>query len=120
MAIGIIAVIAVIYSQTTIINKNREQTIASLAAQGEIEFLRGQPFDSIVTRSFTETEAPGLEYLHFGSGKGKGDIEVGSADFTSDSNIKKVSVTVTWNSIDGNTLQKTLATLVTKNGINKQ
>ena len=120
MALNVFAVMQAIYLQTTILNKNREQTIASLTAQGEIEFLRGQPFANITTRTFDENEAPGLVYLHYGSGYGTGNIQVDSAGFTSDSNIKKVSVTVTWNSINGKTLQKTMATLVTKNGIDKQ
>jgi type II secretory pathway pseudopilin PulG len=120
MAIGLFTVVIAIYFQTTTLNKNREQTIATLTAQGEIEFLRGQPFVNITTRSFYKEEAPGLEYLHYGSGDGKGDIVVGPADFTSDSHIKKVSVTVTWNSINGKELTKTMATFVTENGINKQ
>ena len=120
MAIGLMAVMAAIYLQNTVLNKDREQTIATLTAQGEIEFLRGKPFDDIVTESFYEGDAPGLGYLRYGSGHGKGDIVVGPADFTSDTNIKKVSVIVTWNSINGNTLQRSMATLVTRNGINKQ
>ncbi|MCX5679967.1 MAG: hypothetical protein NTZ95_04850 [Candidatus Omnitrophica bacterium] len=120
IAIGLIAVITAIYLQTTVLNKDREQTIATLTAQGEIEFLRGQPFDDIVTGSFDEHDAPGLAYLHYGSGFGRGDIVVGSAGFTSNSSIKKVSVVITWNSINGETLKKTMATLVTKEGINYQ
>jgi len=120
MAIGLFAVITAVYTQTTMLHKNREQTIATLIAQGELELLRGQLFDNIVTKSFYEGDAPGLAYLHYGSGYGKGDIVVGNAGFTSDSNIKKVSVVVTWNSINGKTLQKTMATLITRNGINKQ
>lgn len=119
MAVGLVAVITAIYAQSTLLNKNREQTIAALTAQGEIEFLRGKPFDNIVSGSFTKSDAPGLEYLHYESGDGKGDIVVGSAGFTSDSHIKKVSVTVTWDSINGKTLQKTIATLMTEKGINK-
>ena len=68
MAIGLLAVVTAIYLQTTILSKDREQTIATLTAQGEIEYLRGQPFDSIVSESFDENEAPGLAYLHYGSG----------------------------------------------------
>lgn len=121
MAIGLLAVITAIYSQTTFLNENREQTIASLTAQGEIENIRGMKFSDILAlTSFDKDDAPGLAYLHYGSGFGKGDIKVDDAGFTSDSHIKRVSVTVTWNSINGKTLQKTMATLVTENGINKQ
>ena len=121
MAIGLLAVVAAIYLQTTTLNKNREQTIASLTAQGEIENIRGMKFSDILAlTSFDKDDAPGLEYLHYGSGDGQGDIEVDSAGFTSNSNIKRVSITVTWSSINGTTLKKTMATLITKNGINKQ
>lgn len=120
MAIGLFAVITAIYAQFTAINVNREKTIAALTAQGEIEFLRGKPFDSITTRLFYKAEAPGLEYLRKGLGFGQGDIVVEPSGFTTDLNIKKVSVIVTWDSINGRTLQKTMATLVTSGGINKQ
>lgn len=120
LAICLLAVIIAVYLQTPVLNKDREHTIAALTAQGEIEFLRGQPFDNIVTGSFYKEDAPGLEYLHYGSGPGKGDIVVDSAGFTSDSRIKRVSVAVTWNSINGNTLKKTMATLITKDGLDGQ
>jgi len=125
MAVGLVAVLTAVYLQTTILNKNREQTIATLTAQGEIEFLRGQPFVNITTRPFYKEEAPGLAYLHYASGDGKGDIVVDDVvinpdGFVGDSHIKKVSVTVTWNSINGKTLKKTMATFVTENGINRQ
>ena len=121
MAIGLFAVITAVYLQTAILNENREQTIATLTAQGEIENIRGMKFSDILAlTSFDKDDAPGLAYLHYGSGDGKGDINVDSAGFISDSHIKKVSVTVTWDSINGKTLHKTMATLVTENGINKQ
>lgn len=121
MAIGLIAVISAVYLQTTILNENREQTIATLTAQGEIENIRGMKFSDIMAlTSFDEEDAPGLAYLHYGSGFGKGDIVIGSAGFTGDPHIKKVSVTVTWDSINGKTLTRTMATFVTEEGINKQ
>ena len=122
MAVGLFAVGTAIYTQFTSLNENREKTIATLAAQGEIENIRGMKFSDILAlTSFDEEDAPGLEYLRYGSGFGEGDIVVSDPDgFTGDSNIKKVSVTVTWNSINGRTLQKTMATLMTNDGINRQ
>jgi len=125
MAIGLFAVIAAIYSRTTILNKNREQTIATLAAQGEIENIRGMKFSDILAlTSFDEDDAPGLAYLHYGAGYGNGSIAVDPVvvdpdGFDGNSNIKKVSVTVTWKSVNGKQLQKTMTTLMTKDGINK-
>ena len=125
MALGLFVVGTAIYSQFTSLNQNREKAIATLAAQGEIEFLRGQPFDNIVTRSFYRDEAPGLAYLHYGTGDGKGDIIVDSVavnpdGFSGTSDIKKVSVIVSWNSVNGNTLTRRLATFVTHSGIDRQ
>jgi len=126
MAVGLFAAGTAIYAQFTALNENREKTIATLTAQGEIENIRGMKFSDILAlTSFDEEDAPGLEYLHYGSGFGEGDIAVDPVavdpdGFTGDSNIKKVSVTVKWNSINGETLQKTMATLMTNDGINKQ
>ncbi len=120
MAIALFTVATVIYTQFAALNVNREKTIAALTAQGEVEFLRGQPFANITTRLFYKEEAPGLEYLHYGSDFGKGEIVVDDAGFTGNSNIKRVSVIVTWNSVNGKTLQETMATLMTNGGINKQ
>ena len=104
MAVGLFVAVIAIHAQVTSLNENREETIAALTAQGEIEFLRGQSFVNIVTRPFYKEEAPGLEYLHYGADFGKGDIVVESVvtahdGFNGDSNIKKVSVIVKWNSI---------------------
>ena len=120
MALGLFVVGTAIYSQFSSLNQNREKAIATLAAQGEIEFLRGQPFGGIVTKPFYKEDAPGLGYLRYGSGFGKGDIVVDSAGFTANSNIKRVSVTVKWDSISGKSLEKTVTTLMTNSGINKQ
>jgi len=118
MAIGIFAVITAIYAQVAALNENREKTIAALTAQGEIEYLRGQSFSNITSRLFYKEEAPGLEYLHLGADFGKGDIVVDNVN--GNANIKRVSVIVTWTSMRGKHMHKTLATLMTSGGINKQ
>lgn len=120
MAIGLFAVGTAIYTQFTSLQVNRENTIATLTAQGEIESLRGRPFDEVISGTFGVADAPGLEYLHFGGGPGDGSVVVDNPDFTNDSNIKRVSVVVRWNSVNGSVLSKTITTLMTRNGINKQ
>ncbi len=125
MALGLFVVGTAIYSQFSSLNQNREKAIATLAAQGEMELLRGQPFSNITTRRFYKAEAPALAYLHFGSEDGKGEIIVDSVavspdGFSGNSDIKKVSVIVSWDSINGNVLTKKLVTFVTHSGINKQ
>ena len=125
MALGLFVVGTAIYSQFSSLNQNREKAIATLAAQGEVEFLRGQPFANITSRRFYEAEAPALAYLHYGSDVGKGEILVDSVTvnpdgFSGNSDIKKVSVIVSWDSINGNVLSKKLVTFVTHSGIDKQ
>lgn len=112
MAIGLFAVGTAIYSQFFSLNQNREKAIATLAAQEEIESIRGMPFSTIVglPSSFT---ADGFAYLNNPTGTLTVSNSYGGK-------IKKISVTVTWNSLTGQTLQKSLVTLVTENGINKQ
>lgn len=118
MGIGLFGVGTVIYSQVNTLNQNREKTIAALSAQGEIENTRGMAFDDISSHTFDTTEAPGLVYLHKPPGMAtRGNVEVSNI-YGSD--IKKVSVTVTWLSITGKTLQNKLATLITRGGIDKQ
>jgi len=120
MVIGLLVVVSAVSIQTVILNKNREETIATLTAQGELELLRGRLFGNVASGPFYKEDAPGLEYLHYGSGPGTGEIIVDSPGFTGDSNIKRVSVTVKWDSVDGKASQKTIATLMTNGGINRQ
>jgi len=113
MAIGLFVVGTVIYSQFSSLNQNREKAIATLAAQEEIENIRGMSFDSILALgpSFTSS---GFDYLNNPSGTLAIDSIYGA------SNIKRVSVTVSWDSITGGSLDRKLVTIVTRGGINKQ
>jgi len=113
MAMGLFVVGTAIYSQFSSLNQNREKAIATLAAQEEIEEIRGMPFDSILALSSSFTSS-GFAYLNNPSGAIVLDNIYGS------SNIKRVSVTVNWDSITGNTLHRSLVTIVTRGGINKQ
>ncbi len=112
MAIGLFAVATAIYSQFFSLNQNREKAIATLAAQEEIERIRGMPFNTVMNlpSSFT---TDGFTYLNNPTGTVTISDSYGNK-------IKKISVTVTWNSLTGQALQKSLVTLVTENGINKQ
>jgi Tfp pilus assembly protein PilV len=113
LALGLFAVGLAIYAEFPFINQNREKTIATLAAQEEIETIRGKPFDEILALSSSFT-ASGFEYL-------KNPVGTVTVDnIYNESDIRRVSVTVTWDSSTGRTLHKSLTTLMTRNGINKQ
>lgn len=118
MGISIFAIGTAIYSQVNALNQNREKTIAALAAQGEIENIRGMAFNNISSHTFDTTEAPGLAYLHKPPNVATRGSVLVSNSYGSD--IKKVSVTITWISMTGKTLQNNLETLITRSGIDKQ
>jgi len=106
-----------IYTQFPFINQNREKAIATLAAQEQIEKIRGLPFDTIrgIDASWVEVNLPsGFVYL---TNPG---CTVNIDDIYGDNNIRRVSITVSWRSSNGLTLQKTLLTIMARNGINKQ
>lgn len=113
MAISLFAVGTAIYSQFSALNQNREKAIATLAAQEEIENIRGMPYDTILNLGSSFT-ASGFSYLQNPSGTVVVDNIYGTPD------MRRVSVTVSWDSITGKPLQKKLAALVTHGGIDKQ
>lgn len=126
LGIALFAVGTAFYAQYSFINQTREKTIALLAAQEEIEYIRGMPFNSILNlvlapntnpAAFT---APGLQYLKNAAGAltitDTNNTKINGTNY----NICKVSATVTWKSIIGRTFSQTLVTLVTYNGIDKQ
>ena len=113
MAIGLFVVGTAIYSQFSSLNQNREKAIATLSAQEEIENIRGMSFDSILALGSSFTSS-GFDYLNNPSGALVIDSIYGS------SNIKRISVTVSWDSITGGSLNRKLVTIVTRGGINKQ
>lgn len=119
MATGLFVVIAAISSQITLLNMDREKIIATLAAQEEIENIRGMPFDSILSLgSSSSFTASGFAYLNNPSGTIT--IDNSYSPISGASDIRRVSVTVNWSSSTGSALQKRQTTLVTRGGIDKQ
>lgn len=126
MGIALFAEGTTICSQFSFINQNREKTIATLAIQEEIEYIRGLPFSSILNLVLypnsnpTAFTAPSFQYLNNAAGTVTITDVNNSLISGSNYTICKVSVDVSWTSITGNTLQKNLVALITSNGINKQ
>jgi len=116
LAVGLLAAGLAIYTQHLFINKNREKAIVTLAAQEEIENLRGMSFDDILGLGshFTFT-TDGFNYLTDPRGDGYLDKV-----YNTDDNMRRVSVVISWRSAAGSTLRQSLATLMTRNGINKE
>lgn len=118
MGMSLFAIETAIYSQVSALNQNREKTIATLSAQGEIESIRGKAFGDISSYTFDAEEAPGLIYLRKPPDMAKRGAVVVSDTYNPD--LKKVSITVTWISMAGKTLQNKLVTLIARDGIDKQ
>ena len=119
LGIGLFVVGSAFFWEFGIINALRETTIATLAAQQEIEAIRGMPFSNILNLgshfTFNKTTISSLRYLSNPQGDGYLDEVYGSGN-----NMRRLSVTVTWGSLSGRTMSKSLVTLVTNGGIDKQ
>lgn len=124
LSIGLFAVGLALYAEFNFIQINRERAIATLAAQEYIEKIRGLPFhggtnnDDIehITSSWamdSKNKPASSTYLKNFSGTVLVEDSYGS-------DIKKVSVTISWTSLSGKALNVQLATLITHNGIDRQ
>ncbi len=113
LAISIFAIGSAIHAQFAFLNQNRESAIASLSAQEKIEAIRGMAYNDILNLG-SSFQSSGFAYLQNPVGTLNVEDIYGSSD------IRKVSVNVRWLSASGRTMQKTIATLVTRNGINRQ
>lgn len=114
LALCLFAMGVAVYAEFAFINQNREKAIATLAAQEEIEKLRGMPFDTILAQSSYFT-ASGFAYLKNPVGR----LTIENI-YSGGANMKSISVRVRWDSLTGRILQKSLVTIMTRNGINKQ
>jgi len=117
LAVCLLSAGLAIYTQFPFINQDREKVIAALSAQEEIEKIRGLPFDTIlgINASWVAANLPsGFAYLTNPT------CTVALDAIYGDSNIQRISVTVSWKSSSEAVLQETLVTMMSRNGINKQ
>ncbi len=113
LGICMVGVVKLFYDSIYFVAETREVAIASQAAKEEVELIRNMPYTAITGLSSTFT-SPGFSYLNSAAGAVSVDNIYGASD------IRRVSVTVTWNSIRGRAMSRSMATLVTRNGINRQ
>ena len=108
-----------IYAEFSFINQNREKALGIMAGQEYIEHIRALPFDEILAigpswAMASSNKPSAFAYLPNPQGTVTVDNIYGQ------NNIRRVSVTVTWDSLAGGTKSRRLVTLMTRNGINKQ
>ncbi len=91
----------------------RELTVADQCIKEEIESIRDMDYDNILTLGST-FNSDGFSGLNNVVGTRTIDDPFG------DPNIRRITIDVTWDSPDGRELNLNRATLVTRDGINKQ
>jgi prepilin-type N-terminal cleavage/methylation domain-containing protein len=119
IGIGLMIIGVVIYSQFYIIGQLRERMIANLAAQEEIEYIRGMPFDTIISAG-TTFPTPSAFNSSLAYNNPTRTVLVDNYLNDPSVNMRRVSVTINWTSMTGRALQTSLVTLITRNGIDKQ
>lgn len=123
LATGLIAVGTVFFQQFNYINKLRELTIATLATQEVIERIRGMGFDAIVTQDLNakfNSDQDRPKALNTYLDNPTVTVTLDNYSYGDPNNIKRLSVAVRWISTDDRTFQKSLVTVVARNGIDKQ
>jgi len=119
VGMGLIIIGTVIYSQFYVIGQLRERMIANLAAQEELEYIRGLPFDTIRS-SGTVFPKPSAFNSSLKNNNPQLTVQVDNYLNDPSINMRRVSVTIGWTSMTGRALQTGLVTLITRNGIDKQ
>jgi len=115
VVVGIALVsVALVFSQSIfLLSEIRQRSIASEAVQDEMESIRNMSFGQILA----------LGPAFVGPGFGRLTNPVGAVtvdDPFGVNDMRRVTVTVSWTSSQGVVLSRSLATLVTRDGINKQ
>lgn len=95
------------------ITEIRQTAIATQAAQEEMELIRDMAFDNILELGASFTAA-GFSELNSPTGT----LIIDNPYRTDD--MRRVTIVVNWTSLQGRSLSKSLVTLVTREGINRQ
>ncbi len=113
LSIVIVGTIALFAKCDVFATEIKEHAIVKSALNERMEEVRAMGYSSITSLSSTFTSA-GFTQLHNASGSATVD------DPFSDTNIRRVTLTVSWSSPQGKSLTKSLAAYFTNSGINQQ
>ena len=94
-------------------NQIKDFSIVSNALNEQMETIRSMDYDDILAMAST-MDSEGLGELKNGSGT------ITLTDSYSDADIRKVTLTVNWTTIDGASRSEQMVGVVTREGINKQ
>ena len=119
IGIGVVIVGTAIYEQFSFINQIREKVIATMAAQEEIECIRGLSFDAIMNPA---TVFPVPSSFNSILKNNNPHVAVVVDNYLNDplNNMRRVSVTISWTSATGRAVQTNLVSLATRKGIDRQ
>jgi Tfp pilus assembly protein PilV len=104
---------AAFFGGLALIDSGREVSIATASATEEMERIRDMSYSAILALGPT-FNSPGLALLGNAVGAVTIDNPLGAAD------IRRVTVRVSWNAKNGRNMTRSLVTLVTRRGINRQ
>jgi len=113
LSIALIAILSFFSANSFFIIEIKERFIAAQAAQEEMELIRDMAFDDILMLSSSFT-ATGFSSLKDPIGTLTVDNPYGIDD------MRRITITVAWTSSKGRTFSRSLVTLVTREGINRQ
>lgn len=120
LAMGLIAValsfLGVIYSVSRVSRLSRSDLTALYIAQNKMDELKNTPFGDLTVQSNTGFADSNLSSLKSGQARYTIALFDADGDGTADTNIKKITVTVTW-SQNTQSKSKTLTTLVGESGL---
>ena len=113
LLIVIVGVITLFGKSSVMTNVIREHAIVNSALNERMEEIKGMSYDDILDLSSTFTTA-GFDQLKNAAGT------LALTDSMSDSDIRKVTLTISWTSSAGRSESRSLVAYVTNQGINKQ
>jgi len=119
LTIGLVGSLPVFARSNAYITEIQQHMIASQAAKEQIELIRNMSFNTAILAGGNFTPS-GFTYLASTFGNPTGTITVDDPYASADTDMKRVSVKVAWNTPKGRALNRSLVTLITRNGINKQ
>lgn len=113
LSIVIVGVVALFAKTRDFLSQIKENSIANNTLNERLEEIRGMDYTSILALGTTFTAA-GFSQLKSATGS------VTVDDPFSKSDIRRITLTVSWTSAQGRAKSKSLAMLVTNKGINKK
>lgn len=102
------------YTKSAIfMNDLREYTVVSQVLNEQMELIRDMPFDTVVS-SASGFSSNGFNEINNATGL------ITIEDPFSDNNIKRVTLSVSWQTPQGRNITRSLTTLISRDGINRQ